>query len=76
MEIDNIKEYRGFSYTKEFKKGLMKSCGIKVKILIDNYLDENISKISFISDTEITNFEFIKESDINIKISVTRTKIN
>lgn len=75
MEIDNIKEYRGFSYTKEFKQYLMKFYGIKVKNLIDNYLDKNISKISFKSDKEMSNLEFIKESD-STRILLTKSKIN
>lgn len=75
MYNDNIKEYRGFSYTKEFKKDLMKFWGIKVKILIDNYLDKNVSKISFNSDKEISNLEFIKESN-NTRITMAKTKIN
>jgi hypothetical protein len=42
-------EYRGLSYSKEFKK-MLKEYGLKVKKLIDNYFDKDIYQIT-VEDT-------------------------
>lgn len=54
-------EYRGFKYTKEFKK-MLKEYGLKVTKLIDNYLDKKIYKITFEDEENIHIMEFIRHS--------------
>lgn len=68
-----VYEYRGFKYTEEFRKAI-KDYGFRIKIIIDNFLDSDISKIILESRTQIQTMKFIRGYEGNeIKIS-TKTK--
>lgn len=72
------KRYRGFTYTKEFKEEFEGYVGLKLKIFIDRYLDERISKVVFegihykhiieISGTEETELIIVAHKEfLNVK---------
>ena len=65
-------EYRGFSYSKEFKK-MLKEYGLKVTKLIDNYLDNDIYEISF-EDTYYFTVLTFKYIDNKLAIAQCRLK--
>lgn len=68
-----VYEYRGFKYTEEFKKSI-KNAGLRMKIIIDNFLDFDINKIILESKTQTQTLKFIRSYEGNeIKIS-TKTK--
>lgn len=53
-------EYRGFKYSKEFKK-MLKEYGLNIKKLIDNYFDKDIYQIT-VEDTyylKVLTFKYI-----------------
>lgn len=58
-KLDFTYEYRGFEYSKEFKK-MLKEYGLKVSKLIDNYLDKDICTISLEDTRCIKELNFIK----------------
>lgn len=43
--LDFAYEYRSFEYSREFKK-MLRERGLKISVLIDNFLDRGINKIS------------------------------
>ena len=64
-----IYEYRGFKYTEEFKKTI-KIAGLRLKIIIDNFLDLGIDKIILESKFKIQTMHFLRSSFGNdIKIT-------
>lgn len=64
-----VYEYRGFKYTEEFRKSI-KNAGLRIKIIIDNFLDFDINKIILESKTKTQTMKFIRGYDGNeIKIS-------
>lgn len=64
-----VYEYRGFKYTEEFRKSI-KNAGLRIKIIIDNFLDFDINKIILESRTKIQTMKFIRGYEGNeIKIS-------
>lgn len=59
-KLDNdIYEYRCFKYTKQFKK-MLKQRGFKFKVLIDNFLDNDVSTITYSDSTTLVHLQFIK----------------
>lgn len=59
-------EYRGFKYSKEFKK-MLKENGLNIKKLIDNYFDKDIYKIT-VEDTyylRVLTFKYIN-NELNV----------
>lgn len=64
-------EYRGLSYSKEFKK-MLKKYGLKVKKLIDNYFDKDIYRIT-VEDTyyiRVLTFKYI-----NNELTITQGRL-
>lgn len=64
-KLDFTYEYRGFKYSREFKK-FFKDYGLKISKIIDNYLDKNISKILF-EDKHYTTEILFKNNHIIIE---------
>lgn len=64
-----VYEYRGFKYTEEFRKSI-KNAGLRIKIIIDNFLDFDINKIILESKIQTQTLKFIRGYEGNeIKIS-------
>lgn len=64
-------EYRNFKYTKEFKK-ILKEYGIKVKRLIDNFLDKDIYRVTIEDAYYIRELTF---KHINNELTIVQGKI-
>lgn len=68
-------EYRGFKYSKEFKK-MLKEYGLKVTKIIDNYLDKDIYKITHEDTYYIKELNFIKrDSELLITCGALKKEI-
>lgn len=57
----SILKYRNFEYSKEFKKDF-KRFGLKIKQIIDNYLDNNIYKYFIYKDDYIYELVICKHN--------------
>lgn len=64
-----IYEYRGFKYTKEYKK-MLKNYGFKISVLIDNYLDNSINNISFNCNNFKLTIEFYNYEILEHKVKL------
>lgn len=64
-------EYRGFKYSKEFKK-MLKEYAIKVKRLIDNFLDKDIYRVTIEDAYYIRELTF---KHINNELVIVQGKI-
>lgn len=64
-------EYRGFKYSKEFKK-MLKEYGLKIKRLIDNFLDKDIYKVTFEDQFYLNVLDF---KYINNELTIVQGKI-
>lgn len=62
------KKYRGFTYTKEFKEEFEGYVGLKLKRIIDRYLDERINKVIFVGThyKHIIEISGTVETELNI----------
>ena len=59
-------EYRGFKYTKEYKKNLKSVWGLKLTKIIDDYLDKKIYKITFEDEEYMHVIEFRHNQEYTI----------
>lgn len=64
-------EYRGFKYSKEFKK-MLKEYAIKVKRLIDNFLDKDIYSVTIEDQFYLKVLDF---KYINNELTIVQGKI-
>lgn len=61
-------EYRGFKYSKEYKKDMLNFLGLKISKVIDNYHDKGIDKIIF-EDKNHNTILIVDEKELNISIT-------
>lgn len=70
------KHYRGLTYTKEFKEEFEGYVGLKLKRIIDRYLDERISKVIFVGTHYKHVIEISGTEETELRINTVKEFLN